>query len=66
MSNQPDFDDEDAALEVLAETENYAVLMGEDAEGEKVYNVELGTLTLHLFHEEWIELVQLIKDATRR
>jgi hypothetical protein len=55
----------DDALELIAETENYAVLIGEDAEGERIYNVELGNVTLHLFHEEWEELVQLIKDATR-
>jgi hypothetical protein len=64
MSNHSDFGD-DSPLELLAETENYAVLAGEDAEGERVYNVELGTVTLHLFREEWDELVQLIKDASK-
>ncbi|NDJ54453.1 MAG: hypothetical protein GYB68_15390 [Chloroflexi bacterium] len=57
-----DFDDDDS-LVVLAETEGYAVLLGEDADGEEVYNVQLGTLTLHLFKEEFDELVQLIKEA---
>jgi hypothetical protein len=65
MSNRPDFD-EDAPLTLLAETENYAVLVGEDEDGEEVYNVELGGVTLHLFAEEWDELVELIKDASRK
>ncbi len=63
MSNRPNDDD---GLTLLAETENYAVLMGEDQDGEQVYNVELGSVTLHLFREEWNELVQLIKDASRK
>ncbi len=52
-------------LAVLAETEHYAVLAGEDMDGEMVYNVELGTVTLHLFQEEWDELVDLIREAAR-
>lgn len=65
MSNRPNQGDE-APLELIAETENYAVLTGEDGEGERIYNVELGNVTLHLFREEWDELVQLIGDAARK
>jgi hypothetical protein len=50
----------------LFETENYAVLRGEDSDGEDIYNIELGTLTLHLFVEEWEELVLLIRSAANR
>lgn len=56
-------DYEEGDLEVLAETEHFAVLLGEDEDGEPVYNVELGMVTLHLFSEEWRELVQLIREA---
>jgi hypothetical protein len=56
---------EGPSLEVLAESENYAVLLGQDADGESVYNVELGSVTLHLFQEEWEELVALIAAAAR-
>ncbi len=56
-------DYEESDLEVLAETEHFAVLRGEDEDGELVYNVELGMVTLHLFSEEWRELVQLIREA---
>jgi hypothetical protein len=55
-----------AELELLFETENYAVLRGEDSDGEDIYNIELGTLTLHLFEEEWEELVLLIRSASGR
>ena len=60
-----EYDDEDQApLELLAESENYAILAGKDIDGEKVYNVELGPITLHLFEEEWDELVALIRSAS--
>ncbi len=61
--NMPQGDE--MALVVLAETDNYAVLRGEDLDGEMVYNIELEGLTLHLFQEEWDELVQLITMAAR-
>jgi hypothetical protein len=63
MSNDSNFDD--MPLEVLAETESYAVLLGPDLDGEPVYNIELGSITLHLFQEEWAELVELISKASR-
>lgn len=57
---------EDMPLVLLAETENFAVLVGDDAEGEPVYNLEFGSFTVHLFREEWEELVELIQEAARR
>jgi hypothetical protein len=60
------YDSEGMELELLAETESYAVLRGADLNGEAVYNVELGPVTLHLFAEEWQELVTLIQAAARR
>ncbi|MBN1430350.1 MAG: hypothetical protein JXB07_18415 [Anaerolineae bacterium] len=56
---------EDMPLEVLAETESYAILLGQDMEGEPVYNIELGSITLHLFEDEWSELVELIGKVPR-
>lgn len=63
MSNQGSSDD--MPLVLLAETENFAVLVGEDDEGESIYNLEFGSLTLHLFPEEWAELVDLVKEASK-
>ncbi len=55
--------DDRPPLVLLAETESFAVLVGEDEEGEPIYNIELGSVTLHLFQEEWDELVALIRAA---
>lgn len=51
-------DELDANL--LAETENYMVWTSED-EGEILYHVELGGLTLHMLSEEWNEFLALVK-----
>ncbi len=60
------YDSQDSTpLEVLAESENFAVLVGEDDDGENVYNIEMGAVTLHLFQEEWDELVQIVQQAAR-
>ena len=55
---------EDLPLEMLAETESYAILLGQDMEGEPVYNIELGSITLHLFEDEWSELLELINKVS--
>lgn len=46
--------------EVLAETENYSVWMSQEPDGEVTYHVEVGTVTLHFFDEEWQEFLNLI------
>ncbi len=45
--------------ETLAETENYMVYAAQEPDGETSWNVELGTVTLHFFREEWQEFLQL-------
>ena len=52
----------DGEMEVLSETDDFAVWRTEEHEG-YVYHVELGAITLHLTSEEWDELVLLIKGA---
>jgi hypothetical protein len=61
MSNHSD--DEMGDLEIIAETANYAILVGSDVDGERIYNIELGTVTIHLFQEEWEEIINLIRQA---
>jgi len=56
-------DDDNDGLTILAETENHAVLLGQDMDGVPVYNIELGNLTLHLYQEEWDELKELLNAA---
>jgi len=46
----------------LAETQNYMVWTAEEPDGEMTYNVELGSVTLHFFKEEWEEFLTLIRS----
>ncbi|PWH12546.1 MAG: hypothetical protein DDG60_12610 [Anaerolineae bacterium] len=48
--------------ETLAETENYLVWKAEEPDGETTYHVELGNLTVHFFHEEWEEFLELVRS----
>jgi len=54
---------------ILAETQNYMVYTADEPDGERTYNLELGTVTLHFFQEEWDEFLKLIralpKSATK-
>lgn len=54
---------DDIPTETLAETENYAAWVSEEPDGEIVFHVELGSITLHFFREEWRELIELIREA---
>ena len=56
---------DDVNVETLAETENYAAWISNEPDGEVVYHVELGSVTLHFFREEWDEVVVLIDAASR-
>ena len=48
--------------DIIAETESYFVLRS-DEEGEFVYHLELGGVSLHMSSEEWEELVELMKGV---
>lgn len=54
--------------ETIAETQNYMIYTAEEPDGETTWNVELGTVTMHFFREEWqefLELVGLIKAGKK-
>jgi hypothetical protein len=53
--------DEDAD-QIIAETDSYFVWRSEE-EGEFVFHLELGGVTLHMTSEEWDELVDLMKSV---
>ncbi len=55
MPNPPEI-----KTETIAETENYLIYSAEEPDGETTWNVELGTVTLHFFREEWRELLELL------
>lgn len=56
--------EESIPTEVLAESDNYLVWVSDEPDGETVYHIELGAVTLHFFQEEWEELSGLILAAT--
>jgi hypothetical protein len=57
---------DDIPTNELAQTENYIAWRSEEPDGEIVYHLELGSVTLHFFQEEWDEFLDLIKAATGR
>ncbi|MGB7537664.1 MAG: hypothetical protein WBM17_03925 [Anaerolineales bacterium] len=58
MPNPPEI-----KTETVAETENYLIYSAEEPDGETTWNVELGTVTLHFFREEWRELLELMAQV---
>ena len=51
--------------EILAETENLTVWRSREEEG-FLYHLELGSLSLHLYPDEWEELVNVITQAVSK
>lgn len=49
--------------ETLAETENYVAWLSHEPDGEVVYHLELGAVTLHFYREEFDEVLQLIAEV---
>jgi hypothetical protein len=56
-------DDAQVHTEDVAATENYSVWVSQEPDGETVFHVDLGMVSLNLFREEWEEVVTLIKEA---
>ena len=56
---------DDISTDTLAETSNYVAWLSDEPDGEAVYHLELGAVTLHFFQEEWQELVKLVADANK-
>lgn len=54
---------DDIPTEFIAETDNYVAWISHEPDGEKSYHLELGSVTLHFFREEWDELLALIQQA---
>jgi len=53
---------EDYTMDIINETDNFAVWRSQEEDG-KLFHVELGSITLHLDDEEWLEFVELIQGA---
>ncbi|MCK4693464.1 MAG: hypothetical protein V3S81_11005 [Anaerolineales bacterium] len=48
----------------LTETTNFIAWKAEEPDGEVTYHLELGTVTLHFFLEEWKELLELVRSVS--
>jgi len=46
----------------LAETDNYMVWKADEPDGETTYHIELNSITIHFFEEEWDEFIKLVKS----
>jgi hypothetical protein len=51
--------------DTLAETANYVAWVSQEPDGETVFHLELGAVTLHFFKEEWDEVVTLVQQAAK-
>jgi hypothetical protein len=51
--------------DTLAETANYVAWVSQEPDGETVFHLELGAVTLHFFKEEWDEVVSLVQQAAK-
>jgi hypothetical protein len=47
----------------IAETENFMIYSAEEPDGETTWNMELGSVTIHFFREEWREFLELVAQV---
>jgi hypothetical protein len=65
MPNRQNQNPDELDMQTISETENYVAWISHEPDGETVYHLELGSITLHFFREEWDELNQLINDVRK-
>jgi hypothetical protein len=51
---------------IIAETESYISWMAEEPDGENTYHIEVNSVTLHFFEEEWNEFLELMRMTVDR
>lgn len=56
---------EESTINILSETENLSIWRADDLDGEDTFHLELGTVTLHFYVEEWHEFLQLVRGVAR-
>jgi hypothetical protein len=57
-------EDEQISTTTLAETERYIAWKAGEPDGEDTYHLELGSVTVHFFQEEWTEFLELVRSLT--
>jgi hypothetical protein len=55
-------DEANVETSTLAETSNLIAWKALEPDGEETFHVELGTVTVHFFAEEWQEFLELIRS----
>ncbi len=58
-------DDNNSPENVLAETENFAIIQFHD-EDETFFDIDFGIVTVHLDEDEYDEFVELLKQLKQR
>lgn len=53
---------EEREVEILAETQDFSVWRMEEPDGELVYHLEFGNLTVHFLHEDWEQFLELVSQ----
>ncbi len=46
----------------LAESDSYIIWKADEPDGETTYHIELGSVTVHFFQEEWEEFAELMRS----
>ncbi len=58
--------DANIPTETLAETQEYSLWVSHEPDGETVYHLDLGFVTIHLFEDEYEEFKDLVKQLKVR
>lgn len=56
---------DEVKIDTLAETENYIAWVSHEPDGEDVYHIELGQVTMHFYREEFEEMLALIDEVSK-
>ncbi len=54
-------DDPEPKSETIAETDNFIAWRSEEPDGEMMFNINLGMVTLHFYTEDWNEFLNLAR-----
>jgi hypothetical protein len=58
-------DGSDLKTETVAETDNFQIWRVEEPDGEVTHHLELNSVTVHFFAEEWEEFLLLVRELGR-
>ncbi|MEJ2550261.1 MAG: hypothetical protein P8Z42_01820 [Anaerolineales bacterium] len=55
-------EENDIETSTLSETSQFMIWKANEPDGEETYHLELGTVTVHFFAEEWQEFLELVRS----